>query len=825
MVDQSQFRLSARRVLCVFFVLIVTFVVSSSSTQAYVEAPHSLGAVIQQSTNIMVCVVEKVDKEKNLIIYKKVEDLKGKHPTDVIRHNIGKAGFNPREWQYCMEWAEVGKTAIFFHNGGAGEMCLGMYWYQIYPGGDWWSMSHGEPFLLRSFAGKAEKLIPIVKDILAGKETVAPCMVDGNKDDLQLRRAKIQRLKVSLKLQDYNAKRDFAGWGGEDVRRLSGFAGFTHIAGLGAVGPEAQAVSVADLDGDGKPDLALVGGGKVSVLQNGGEAFSEVSLPHAGGCRAAVWADYNLDGKPDLLLATAAGPKLFTNLGNNVFRDDSKLLPGEPSWHCTAACWIDFDGDGKPDILLGNGYHGLRLYRNRVPDGAAARSAPPKLGDWHYIGPFDNAGGKGFDTAYPPEKEIDLKKTYKGKNNEQAVWRKGAFTDGAVNNLALFAHKEDAVCYVYREIEASSEGEMPISLGSDDTLKVWLNGELLVSDNAARAVAPDQNQAVLKLKPGKNRLLLKVGQFGGDWAFYFSAGTPQMGATGWFEDVSAKVGLGPDGIAGNLKGDSLTVADVDGDGRPDVIYGAGNGLLIRNTPQGFVAVPDSGLSFRPGKDGPAFGDFDGDGKPDLFVPQPDGACKLYRNDGTGKFADVTANAGDLAKPIPGAVCAAWGDFDNDGKPDLFVGCLRGPNRYFRNKGDGTFEDASAAIGLTQRIFNTQAVALVDMNNDGALDVVFVNEGQESCLLLSNPPAGPRTPVTLTFSGCQPGCRARVLDKDGKAVAAHEVCGGSGRGGQCPPAPRFALPPGAYTVEVRDTAGRARTKEITVANTPLRAAVE
>src|SRR5579871_3635051 len=220
---------------------------------AYIEAPQSLGSVCQQSTNIMVCVVEKVDREKNLIIYRKVEDLKGKHPTDIIRHNIGRGGYNPREWQYSMEWAEVGKIAIFFHNGGAGEMCLGNYWYQIYPGGDWWNMSHGEPFLLRSFAGKAEKLIPIVKDIVAGKDTIAPCMVDGNKDDLHMKRAKIQRLKVSLKLLDYNPQRDFAGWGGEDIRALRGMAGFSHFGALSRVDPEAQAVSVVDFDGDGKP--------------------------------------------------------------------------------------------------------------------------------------------------------------------------------------------------------------------------------------------------------------------------------------------------------------------------------------------------------------------------------------------------------------------------------------------------------------------------------------------------------------------------------------------------------------------------------------------
>src|SRR6266576_526146 len=74
---------------------------------AYVEAPHSLGLVINLSTNVMVVRVEKVDKEKRMIIYRKVRDLKGKHPTDVIRHSLASNGFHEREWKYPMEWAEV----------------------------------------------------------------------------------------------------------------------------------------------------------------------------------------------------------------------------------------------------------------------------------------------------------------------------------------------------------------------------------------------------------------------------------------------------------------------------------------------------------------------------------------------------------------------------------------------------------------------------------------------------------------------------------------------------------------------------------------------
>ncbi|HZY90397.1 MAG TPA: VCBS repeat-containing protein, partial [Gemmataceae bacterium] len=557
-----------RRLLCGVALLLAAALLAlpRREAHAYVEAPHSLGQVVSLSTNVMLVRVEQVDKQKNVIVYRKVRDLKGKHPTDVIKHNIGRGGFHPREWQYPMAWAEVGKTAVFFHNGGASETCIGTYWYQAYAGGEWWNMSHGEPFLLRSYSGNVEKLAAAVTEIVAGREAVVPCMVDGNKDDLHLRRARVQRLRASLKL-DYNPKRDFVGWGGEDFRRLAGLPGFTHISALTAVGPDAQAVAAVDFNGDGKTDLCLLGGGRVALLQNGGESLNEVSLPVARGGRAAVWADYNGDGLPDLFLATPAGPKLFTNLGGS-FRDDTHLLPREPGYNLTAAAWIDYDGDGKPDLLVGNGFHGLRLYRNVCPPGA--------------------------------------------------------------------------------------------------------------------------------LKPG----------------------------TVCFEDVSEKVGLGAGGVGSAAKGDTLTVCDVDGDGRPDFLYGAGSGLLVLNRPGGFVEAKGCGIEYRTGGVGPVFGDFDNDGYPDLFVPQP-GGCKLFRNDGKGRFTDVTAKAG-LDKFTGTATCAAWGDVDNDGHPDLVVGCLRGPNRVFRNKGDGTFEDVTEALGLGQRVFNTQAVCLADLNNDGVLDFVFNN---------------------------------------------------------------------------------------------------
>ncbi len=654
------------------------------AVQAYVEAPHSLGQVVTLSSNIVLMRITAVDRTKNAIIYTKVRDIKGVHNQPEIRHNIGKAGFEPREWQTIMNWAEVGKEAVFFHNGSQSETCTGTYWYQCYGNANdpnsWWGMTHGEPFLLRTFAGKIGKLVAACTDVIAGKEVIVPCMVDGNKEDLKAGKARIQRCRASLKL-DYNQKRDFVGWGGEDFRRLSGMPGFTHISALTRVDPDAQSISAIDFNGDGKIDLCLAGAGRVALLQNAGDSLNESSLPGAAGCRSAVWADYNGDGLPDLLLATPTGPKLYTNLGKAGFRDDTHLLPKEPGYNLTCAAWIDQDGDGRPDILLGNGFYGLRLYHNR----GKAEAAP-------------QAGFKPGQTV------------------------------------------------------------------------------------------PDQCR--------------------------------------WFADVSDEVGLGEKGIGSSDKGDTLTVVDIDGDGRPDFLYGAGTGIVVRNTGKRFEEISDTGIRYQAGKVGPVFADYNHDGQPDLFIPQPDG-CKLFRNDGSFKFTDVTKECG-LGKITTPTACAAWGDVDNDGYLDLVIGCLRSPNRYFRNRGDGTFEDASASLGLDLRVFNTQAICLVDLNNDGVLDMVFNNEGQDSVVLLCNPEVlTRRTPVTLQLSAKLgvTGSRVSVHDSAGKLLGSHHVSGGEGRGGQSSPTARFALAPGTYKVEVLFSSGEKRFRELTVAGKHVRAVLD
>ena len=272
------------------------------------------------------------------------------------------------------------------------------------------------------------------------------------------------------------------------------------------------------------------------------------------------------------------------------------------------------------------------------------------------------------------------------------------------------------------------------------------------------------------------------------------AAPPADGGRDWFSDRTAAAGLDfvhfngmtgefhqPEGI-----GSGVGLLDYDNDGDLDV-YLVQGGMLDAGTPL-FPAPPgpladrlfrndldaaadpprlrftdvtaESGIGAAGYGMGVAAGDIDNDGRVDLYVTAF-GANQLFRNDGDGTFTDISRASGtdDPAWSVP----ASFLDFDRDGWLDLFVGnylhyaigthrpCLSRsgardycspqmsraePDRLYRNRGDGTFEDVTAAAGLGREFGPALGSATADFDGDGWIDIFVANDLQENQLWIN-----------------------------------------------------------------------------------------
>ena len=218
-----------------------------------------------------------------------------------------------------------------------------------------------------------------------------------------------------------------------------------------------------------------------------------------------------------------------------------------------------------------------------------------------------------------------------------------------------------------------------------------------------------------------------------------------------FTDVTVEAGM-----LGDHPTQTATWFDYDGDGWLDVFIGnesvPGSGAtdpcqLFRNNGDGTFSdlARDSGVDIVDWVKAVTSGDFNNDGRPDLYVSSLTGDNRLLRNDGPidpgspargHRFTDVAAAAG-VTGPTKSFPCWFF-DYDNDGWLDLFVtgysirnagdvladmlGAKNGGEkaRLYRNRGDGTFADVSAEVGL-DRVLHTMGSNYGDLDNDGWLD--------------------------------------------------------------------------------------------------------
>jgi hypothetical protein len=218
-------------------------------------------------------------------------------------------------------------------------------------------------------------------------------------------------------------------------------------------------------------------------------------------------------------------------------------------------------------------------------------------------------------------------------------------------------------------------------------------------------------------------------------------------------------------------GSGCAFLDYDGDGWQDILLINGSDWpghkrqrstmrLYRNNRNGtFTDVTRAaGLDIEMYGMGVAVGDYNNDGFPDIFVTCV-GQNRLFRNTGKGTFIDVTQKSG-LANRSALSTSAMWIDYDRDGLLDLFVcnyvkwsaehdiNCsfdgrhksyctpeaYRGETCWlFHNRGDGTFEDVTAASGIFDSSSKSLGVAMIDANGDGWPDIVVANDTQPNKL--------------------------------------------------------------------------------------------
>jgi hypothetical protein len=147
------------------------------------------------------------------------------------------------------------------------------------------------------------------------------------------------------------------------------------------------------------------------------------------------------------------------------------------------------------------------------------------LNDWYVVGPFKNDKRYLFVRQQGPEiqlgKTISLAEEFSLATGEKVSWKRHPeWKDGKVHTVFS---QELAAHFLVRIIHSSRAQKLDISLGSDDAIKVYLNGTLVLKNDVSRTAQPDQQQVALDLVTGENHLLIKLINYLGHSGFYFKA--------------------------------------------------------------------------------------------------------------------------------------------------------------------------------------------------------------------------------------------------------------------------------------------------------------
>jgi len=152
-----------------------------------------------------------------------------------------------------------------------------------------------------------------------------------------------------------------------------------------------------------------------------------------------------------------------------------------------------------------------------IPEPARERGC---LTRWWLLGTFPNTNNEAAHQAWPPEKDVNISAPVP-LDGKQLRWRWQPINDpsGICNLLPLFTPNTEVAAYAYTEFTVKAAQDAQLRIGSDDGCIVWLNGDEVYCVEPARSLVPDQDTRTVRLRPGRNRLLVKILQAQGDWGF------------------------------------------------------------------------------------------------------------------------------------------------------------------------------------------------------------------------------------------------------------------------------------------------------------------
>ena len=580
-----------------------------------------------------------------------------------------------------------------------------------------------------------------------------------------------------------------------------------------ATGFQPYSVAIGDLDGDGKPDLAVAnfiyGAGTVSVLLNtstSGSISFDGHVDFAAGSypNTVAIGDLDGDGKPDLAVSYDSDPivSVFRNTSTSGFISFAarvNFAAGDTPYSVAIG---DLDGDGKPDLAVANvNSNTVSVFRNTATSGSitigsfAARvvfatGGQPMsvaIGDLDGDGTPDmavtNFASYGNISVLRNLLSIPIITSFSpqsgrtGAAGSTTVIITGTgFGSTAGNNIVYFGG-------VQATVTAATTGQLTVTAPSGATwrpISVTVGGYTGYSYRVANpfiptfatknSIMPGDFASKVDFATGSNPYSVAIGDLDGDGKPDLAVANRGINTVSVFRNTATSGSITTGSFASKVDfatGSfpvSVAIGDLDGDGKPDLeavnFYDNTISVLRNTATSGSITTGSfaSKVDFTTGSNpySVAIGDLDGDGKPDLAVTNSSSSTvSVFWNTSTsgsiitGSFAakvDFASGGGPYSVAI--------GDLDGDGKPDLAVANLVG-NTVSVLRNTSTY----GSISFAARVYFATGtrpirVAIGDLDGDGKPDLAVTNQDSNTVSVLRN---------TATSGSIIPGSFAAKVD--------------------------------------------------------------